>query len=384
MKIKQIIIFSLLILSLQSKAQIDYSFQGNVSLIPATSFSKLSDNFQSQNNVNNRLELSIFLNEYITINTHFRNRLISGEIVEQTTNYNELIEFDKGFIDLNKNLSSQKSYILNTQLDRLNINIETDDFVISIGRQRINWGRSLVWNPNDIFNSYSYFDIDYPEKPGSDAVSFLYYLDEASYFDIVASIDYNEKLTTGARVVLNMYEYDFQFMGAFYKEEDLVLGTGFEGNISEFALRAEASYFREIDKFAKDDGTLLFSLESDYNFTNELMVQFEFLYNQLDSETNFNQIMYSNDLSTKKLSFTEYNLFGNISYQLTPLINFSIATIYYPKESGIFISPNLQYSLSDNATFSLFTQSFKGNFIPKEFASNHTYNSIYMNVKLNF
>jgi hypothetical protein len=44
-----------------------------------------------------------------------------------------------------------------------------------VGRQRINWGVNLVWNPNDVFNSFSYFDFDYEERPGSDAVRVQYY-----------------------------------------------------------------------------------------------------------------------------------------------------------------------------------------------------------------
>lgn len=28
----------------------------------------------------------------------------------------------------------------------------------------------MAWNPNDWFNTYNYFDFDYEERPGTDAI----------------------------------------------------------------------------------------------------------------------------------------------------------------------------------------------------------------------
>ena len=49
-----------------------------------------------------------------------------------------------------------------------------------IGRQRINWGVNLAWNPNDLFNAYSLIDFDYQERSGVDAIRFQYYTGEMS------------------------------------------------------------------------------------------------------------------------------------------------------------------------------------------------------------
>ncbi|MCG8318265.1 MAG: hypothetical protein MI921_02070 [Cytophagales bacterium] len=43
-----------------------------------------------------------------------------------------------------------------------------------IGKHRINWGKSYVWNPNDVFNAYSFFDFDYEERRGTDALLIKY------------------------------------------------------------------------------------------------------------------------------------------------------------------------------------------------------------------
>ncbi len=99
------------------------------------------------------------------------------------------------------------------------------------GRQRINWGQTLVWNPNDIFNSYSYFEVDYPERPGSDAIRVQYYTGNASTIELAAKIDSANRVTAAAYFRFNTLGFDIQFLGGLYQEEDLVLGTGWSGNL---------------------------------------------------------------------------------------------------------------------------------------------------------
>ncbi|MCK7542259.1 MAG: hypothetical protein MZV63_70990 [Marinilabiliales bacterium] len=66
--------------------------------------------------------------------------------------------------------SETVSHVLNTFIDRASVDFTAGTLQVSAGRQRINWSQALVWNPNDIFNTYSSFDFDYMERPGSDAV----------------------------------------------------------------------------------------------------------------------------------------------------------------------------------------------------------------------
>ena len=86
-----------------------------------------------------------------------------------------MIGSDQGFVDLSWNILNEQSFFLNTTIDRLWVDLNYGKFQARIGRQRINWGQTLVWNPNDIFNAYSFFDFDYIERPGSDAVRLQYY-----------------------------------------------------------------------------------------------------------------------------------------------------------------------------------------------------------------
>ena len=57
-----------------------------------------------------------------------------------------------------------------------------------IGRQRINWGTTTIWNPNDIFNAYNFLDFDYEERPGMDGGKFQYIFNNSVQYGISLDI----------------------------------------------------------------------------------------------------------------------------------------------------------------------------------------------------
>ena len=76
-------------------------------------------------------------------------------------NDNELVNLQTAWI-------KNKSLVLHTNVERLYIDYKGDDWNVRLGRQRINWGITTTWNPNDIFNTYNFLDFDYEERPGVD------------------------------------------------------------------------------------------------------------------------------------------------------------------------------------------------------------------------
>jgi len=77
----------------------------------------------------------------------------------------DLFDYDPGYFDLTKVWADGKSYVFVSTFDRANIEYTKGNFEAMVGRQRVNWGINTVWTPNDIFNSFSYFDFDYEERP---------------------------------------------------------------------------------------------------------------------------------------------------------------------------------------------------------------------------
>ena len=128
------------------------------------------------------------------------------------------------------------------------------------------------------FNSYSYFDVDYPERPGSDAIRLQYYTGMASNVEVAIKIDAYDKVTAAGYYRFNTLGYDVQLIGGVLSEEDLVLGTGWSGNIINTSFRGELSYFKDLETFADTTGNIMLSVGSDYTFASSLWIQGEVLY----------------------------------------------------------------------------------------------------------
>lgn len=317
-----------------------------------------------ENQVHNRLNLNLYPSSWLQVSLQARSRFIQGNTYSKFPGYSELIGKDAGWVDLNASTNDsyndETGYILSSALDRAYAEFSFGNFVGTIGRQRINWGQTFAWNPNDIFNSYSYFDVDYPERPGADAIRLQYYTGMTSNLEVAAKIDSSSKVTAAAYFRFNTLGYDFQLIGGVLSEKDLVLGTGWSGSISSVSFRGELSYFRDLDSFEDTTGYFLTSLGLDYTFGNSLWLQAEVLYSGFANEYkvyNFLQL-FASDMDVKKLGFTEWTLFASTSYPLTPLINVSLAGMYYPEWKGYYLGPTFDFSLSNNLKVSLIFQGF--------------------------
>lgn len=338
-------------------------FSGYITNMQSFMFDSIGNNWVNDNLLHNRLNFKWYPNQTINTGIEIRNRIFTGETLEYTPGFSDITGKDKGLYDLSFNLFDKKSILLNSEIDRLWFTFEKEKFKATIGRQRINWGRSLVWNPNDIFNNYSFFDFDYAEKPGTDALRLEYYTNNTSSGEIVISADSAQKISSAALYKLNLKGFDVQLMSGLIKERDYIVGAGWEGNIGSVAFRGEASYVRAKENFSDTTGLVIACVSADYMFSNQLMIQFEFLYNQQTSNSGADFYSFYNEpASVKNLSFTEYNFFLNLSYPVTPLLNLTLSGMYYPKISGMFVGPSVSYSLKDNLDFSFFLQTFSGKF----------------------
>jgi len=328
----------------------------------------IPDQWLWENSFQDRFKLMAYPTDWLSGSLQFRSRIITGNTVRKFPGYAEGLAGDPGWVDLtwmyDGNLGDNAGYILASTMDRLWLQFALGNFEIKAGRQRINWGQTFVWNPNDIFNSYSYFEVDYPERPGSDALRISYYTGNASTIELAAKVDSADRVTAAAYFRFNTLGFDFQFLGGVYQEEDLILGAGWSGNIGSSALRGELSYFRDLDQFRDTTAYLMSSIGFDYTFSNSLMIQLEGLYSAFARDLDVYSFLqfYSGNLDVKNLGFTEWSLFGNISYPLTPLINGGFATIWYPEWKGVYLGPSFDLSLGSNFDLSLILQHFTAEF----------------------
>ena len=284
------------------------------------------------NLIHNRLNYKWYLNDKITLSIDMRNRLIYGDLVKFIPDYARTIEEDNGFLNfLTNNISDGGSYVLNTAFDRAYFEYNNNNWVVTIGRQRINWGQSFAWNPNDIFNSYSFFDFDYEERAGSDAIRFQYYPSYTSVADIAVKVDRDNNITAAGLYRFNRWSYDIQVMAGVIDTSDYVIGAGWSGSIKDFGFNGEVSYFHPQENFSDSIGVTIISAGLSYMFDNSLNISLEGNYNGYFDKLNLSSFndLYFIPLSVKTTSYSEFSCFGQISYPIHPLLNGTIAIMYF-------------------------------------------------------
>ncbi len=210
------------------------------------SISYLGDSSLFQNLIHNRLNFAWYPTAHFSAFAEFRNRLLTGDMVKEFPNYDKVVDSYNDYFDLSANLVNNQSAILNVMADRLYLQWTDNNWEIKAGRQRINWGVNLAWNPNDWFNAYSFFDFDYEERPGSDALRVVRYTGVASSVEgaVKASKDVDHFVGAGMWKI-NKRNYDLQFLTGMV-QGDLGLGTGWAGNLKKASFKGELTYFHKV------------------------------------------------------------------------------------------------------------------------------------------
>lgn len=316
-----------------------------------------------QNSIYNRLNYNWYLHENWKFSASARNLMTYGQLIYETYPlYTDLLITDPGYMNLTGAIAKDSSYVFYTNIDRLNLQFNKGNLDVKIGRQRINWGINMVWNPNDIFNTFNFYDFDYVERPGCDAVRIQYYTGNTSSAEGAIKIDAEEKITAAGLYRFNRWNYDFQVMGGIMTD-DVVLGAGWSGYIKNAGFTGEGSYFRDKENFADTTGVVIFSAGANYTFRNSLFVHVSGLYNSAGTTGNAgwgNSLFILANLSPKTFTLARYSIMGQMSYTFTPLIRGDISTIVNPNDGSFFLGPNVDFSVSDNISLLLMGQIFIG------------------------
>lgn len=334
-------------------------FNGYLTTMQMAMFDSLSGPFINENLIHNRMNLKFYPSDHLTIAAEIRNRLFTGDMVEMGSFYAEIIGSDNGAADMSWNIINKNSLLLNTTLDRLWIELSLSKLQLTIGRQRINWGQTFVWNPNDIFNAYSFFDFDYIERPGSDAMRFEVFPSPSSVIEIAAKIDSENDITAAGLFRFNAWSYDIQFLAGLVNSEDIVIGTGWSGAVGTVSFRGEGSWFQPYEEFPGSTGTILITTGAEKVFKDNSMAQVQLMYcNNPPDLINFNNLYYSGNLSAKDLAFSKFTAFGQFTWSASPLLNISLSAMWFPDLKGYYAGPSVDYSLAENLGVSVILQHF--------------------------
>ncbi|MFW6019584.1 MAG: hypothetical protein ACOCPM_03300 [Bacteroidales bacterium] len=370
-----VLVILLLALSFKMNAQSeDLEFSGYIkslqTVIDPAEQALFGDAIFTDNLLHNRLNFAYYPNDQLNFTIKGRNRLMFGELVKlmnglgnSGNSYAEMLSKDDGYFDLSESLFSGNGYIFHSMIDRMYVDYTVNNWHFRAGRQRINWGINMIWNPNDIFNTFNYFDFDYEERPGTDAMKVQYYTGSASSAELIwqAGKDWDDMALAGM-YRFNKFGYDWQFLGG-YKRRDAVIGAGWTGHIGGAGFRGEATWFQHEAKLTDTSGQLVASVSADYMFSNSLYLNAGVLYNSEGTTGKASRpmmFMSNQDLSVKTLTPSKAETYLQASYPLTPLLNVDISTIFNPFDGSWFSGPTVTYSLDQDLDVMATSQLFFG------------------------
>ena len=330
--------------------------RGYVKDLQSLTFSKDFDSLITGNMIHNRINLRWKPTSKLSGGAEFRTRLFWGEEVKYTPDFSSGIGYNQDLIDASFTWFETESMLMQTYIDRFWLEYQTDKWSARIGRQRINWGISTIWNPNDIFNTYNFLDFDYEERPGRDAVKARLNLGDMSYLEVAgAAANQSQKSVLAIKYFTNKWNYDFQFSGGVY-HEIFTLGAGWSGSIKDAGLKGEIQYFAPHQDTTSQ---VNLTLESDYVFKEGWYLNVGFLLNSkgiTDPVENWSLLNFK--LSPQSLMPTKWNTVFTISKQITPLLTGTFTGIYSPGANLMILLPSVQYNLATNLDFDLVWQSF--------------------------
>lgn len=334
---------------------------GYLKTMPSAQFTKGFEEVYFDNLIHNRLNLAWQPSRQFSFAAEARNRLFYGETYKLFPWVFDLLEEDPGYVDLSKLWASGDGWGLHTIIDRLYIDLKTEKWQIRAGRQRINWGINMVSNPNDLFNTYSFFDFDYEERPGSDALRVQYFPDGMSRLELAASPARNmsESVVAGL-YAWNLRGYDLQTLAGYFRNR-LALGGGWAGSIKTTGFKGEFTWFYDLEETpGVDRGNLVASVSFDHLFSNSLYGLVEFLYNGGYNRQPANFFLLTQALRADNIFLSEYAATLSLMYPFSPVLNGSMALMVLPDMDAVFLSPNVMYSLATNLDVQFVSQLFRG------------------------
>lgn len=296
-------------------------------------------------------------------------------------------------------LKSGKHYDWSHELYRGYIQLETQRFEFSLGRQRVAWGVGRLWTPIDRFSALPPLSLQPDDTPGIDGIDARFNFDGFSYLQFVYAPGGSQK---EARYAARMHgvvrDADVSIMAGYFEEAPTV-GVDFARNLGDAAIRFEAVFtspdhkvFELGDARAKAPADFWQVVASfDFNFSYGTGVYFlaEYLYN--GNALGFGKGRAGPQLpffeatdtppdpalgmipgpyvrltnldrfgSSRVITLSAHQLGWQLGYDLTPELRFDFVSLIDAEAGSAAFFPNLSYSPLDSMETTLGVQLFAG------------------------
>jgi hypothetical protein len=341
------------------------------------SFDKDAKSYVSTNLLHNRLNIKWKPQRSITGSVEVRNRIYWGDLVSSTPDFHRSLKNDNEWLNLSVIWASSNNLVFQSNIERLLIEFRHRKWNMQLGRQRVNWGITTAWNPNDIFNNYNFLDFDYEEKPYTDAVKVQYNFSDSSGIDVAIN-PYGDikKSIAAARYSIDKWGYHLQMIAGVYRNK-MTAGFGWAGKLGNIEYKGEGQAF-----IGENDSANRFnySLEVSYQSKKGWYFSSSILHNSSGFSEPVNNVDKINfRFSPINLMPARWNIIAIISKKFTPDLSSSIRQVYCPRVNLFIVYPSLTYHLFESIDADLIYQSF---FLELQNRFQPTSHNIYVRLKL--
>jgi hypothetical protein len=256
-------------------------------------------------------------------------------------------------VDLSSDLVAEEGLLLVHDIDRLALRLYLDAADIVIGRQAITWGRALLFPATDLFATFSPFDLDASEKPGSDAIRVITSpWDHVELDFVVADRGEVEDLSGAVRANLFLENADV-FVGAGKFWDEVALLGGMSAEVGSFSLLFEGTV-----PYDTDAGELLLPRLTAGGswFSGDWTLGLEYHFNGAGVGDSAEYIGHA---SSDTISRGETYLFGRhylgalAAWQADDLVRFGLSVITNLQDPSAVIAPTATYDVAESVEIGL-------------------------------
>jgi hypothetical protein len=353
------VFFAQLAAQADSTAVSPWHLRGYVKNLQLWNFSSDRNSLLSGGFFHHRLQVRYAPGSAWSWQADIRNRLFYGEWVRAQPYLPDQLDADNGLLDLSFVPVSRPALVGSVLIDRLYGQFQRGRWQVRLGRQRINWGMALIWNPNDWFNAYNFLDFDYEERPGSDALRVQYQTGGFGNLELALSSGGSGagRQIGALRYGTHTGRFDWQILAGVYRRY-VALGAGWAGDVGKFGFKGETSLFQPLQSDSLE--TILsatFSL--DYMTQKQLFLSAGLLINTngQGGATDLARLSQTN-LSPTNLMPGKVSFLVSANYPFTPLLTGSWTTVYAPNGHLLICIPALGWSVAENFDLDLTGQFF--------------------------
>jgi hypothetical protein len=244
------------------------------------------------------------------------------------------------------------------RLHRFSIGYADETQRAVFGLQKITMGVGRIWTPTDLFNPRNPLALEPDQIYGNFALSYAYAFGKLSeIMGVVAKRDDTSYKYAG-RIKTNVTIGDIAL--DFYSDDDAqMIAYELEGNLFDTGIewRSEGGYY---DDKLLDKAFYQMILGADYGFVNGVTIMGEWLHSSKTYSADEILLLQNSSLSNNRHLSSDY-LGASAYYDFSLLINGSMSMIYSIDDQSSFISPVVEYSLSDDASIALGAMIYTGN-----------------------